>query len=136
MLKFDLIVIWNMPQKYEIHLEFLPDITNHSRSNYVIVMDMGNVHHNISCLNLEDNFWRSSSSWSTLRSWCRCWQLHSVLNIWLKLRIFFHRIQLYLVFVGISFIICLFLFMIFFYKKTFDSNYSAATTIFLFPKKI
>ena len=45
-----------MPQKYEIHLEFLPDITNHSRSNYVIVMDMGNVHHNISCLKLEDNF--------------------------------------------------------------------------------
>ena len=45
-----------MPQKYKIHLEFLPDITNHSRSNYVIVMDMGNVHHNISCLNLEDNF--------------------------------------------------------------------------------
>ena len=31
-------------------------MTNYSRSNYVIVMDMGNVNHNISCLSLEDNF--------------------------------------------------------------------------------
>ena len=103
---------------------------------------------------LKTTFWRSSSSWSTLRSWCRSWQLHSLfifqyfhfqyfqyfLTEFIKLEhieIMMQKLtaalclkylteiknilrnHLYLVFVGISFIICLFLFMIFFYKKNF-----------------
>ena len=101
---------------------------------------------------LRTTFWRSSSSWSTLRSWCRSWQLHSLFTFqyfyfqyfWYFLTEFIKldhmeimmqkltaalclkylteiknilSIHLYLVFVGISFIICLVLSMIFFAIK-------------------